>query len=66
MKDVTKTYHVKHDFGSTTISYPEGGVPIKLNINMTFQTFIFLLTLIFATGYTVINVIKMVSEITGG
>jgi hypothetical protein len=66
MKDTAKTYLVKHDLGGTTISYPEGGMPIKLNINMTFQTFIFLLTLIFATGYTVINVIKMVSEITGG
>lgn len=62
----TKTYHVKHDFGVTTISYPEGGVPIKLNINMTFQTFVFLLTLIFATGFTVVNVIRIVSKIIGG
>ena len=66
MKDTTKTYHVKHDFGGTTISYLKGGIPIKLNINMTFQTFLFMLTLIFAIGYTVINVIKMISKITGG
>jgi hypothetical protein len=66
MKDITKTYHVKHDFGYTEIATPEEGYPIKLNINMTFQTFSFLLTLIFATGFTVINVIRMVSKITGG
>lgn len=66
MRDITKTYHIKHDFGDTHILLPEGEMPIKLNINMTFQTFSFLLTLIFAIGFTVINVIKTVSEITGG
>jgi hypothetical protein len=54
MKDEIKIYHVKHDFGRTEITPPEGGFPIKLNINMTFQTFLFLLTLI------------LVSKITGG
>jgi hypothetical protein len=66
MKDITKTYHVKHDLGGTSISYPEEGIPIKLNINMTFKTFVFLLSLIFAIGFISINVIKIVSEITGG
>lgn len=66
MRDITKTYNIKHDFGDTPILLPEGGMPIKLNINMTFQTFSFLLTLIFAIGFTVINVIEVVSKITGG
>ena len=61
-----KTYHIKLDLGGTTISYPEGGVPIKLNINMTFQTFSYLFTLILAIGLTVVNVIRIVSKITGG
>ena len=66
MKDITKTYHVKHDFGRTEIIPPKGGFPIKLNINMTFRMFLFLLTLIFATGFTVVKVIRIVSEITRG
>ena len=66
MKNETKTYHIKHDFGHTEITTPEGGYPIKLNINMTFQTFSFLLSLIFATGFTVVNVIRIISKITGG
>jgi hypothetical protein len=66
MKDTTKTYHVKHDFGHTEISLPKEGHTVNLNINMTFQTFKFLLTLIFAIGFAVVSVIKTVSEITGG
>lgn len=66
MKDIIKTYHVKHDFGHTEISLPKEGHTVNLNINITFMTFTFLLTLIFAAGYTVINVIKMVYKITGG
>lgn len=48
MKD--KTYHIKHDLGGTSISYPDEGIPIKLNINMTFQTFLQLLFLIGVIG----------------
>jgi hypothetical protein len=55
MKDITKNYHVKHELGDTT-----------LTINMTFLTFSYLLSLIFATGFAVINVIEKVYEITGG
>jgi hypothetical protein len=66
MKDTTKTYHVKHDLGSTSISYPEEGIPIKLNINMTFMTFAYLLTLVFAIGFTVVNVMKWFLKMTGG
>jgi hypothetical protein len=58
MKD--KIYHVKHDFGNTNITYPEEGIPIKLNINMTFQTFSFLLMLIGAIGLIVIECIEII------
>ena len=60
MKDGTKTYHVKHDLGGTSISYPEGGIPIKLNINMTFQTFAFLLILIGIIELIVSEWIKLI------
>lgn len=60
MKDITKTYHVKHDLGGTTISYPEGGIPIKLNINMTFQTFAYLLILIGLIGLIAVDLIKLI------
>lgn len=58
MKD--KTYHIKHDLGGTTISYPEGGIPIKLNINMTFQTFAFLLIIIGVIGLIVSDCIELI------
>lgn len=58
MKD--KTYHVKHDFGGNTISHPEEGIPIKLNINMTFQTFAFLLIIIGVIELIVSDWIKLI------
>lgn len=58
MKD--KTYHIKHDFGHTEISYPEEGYPIKLNINMTFQTFAFLLIIIGVIGLIVSDWIELI------
>lgn len=60
MKDTTKTYHVKHDFCGATITYPKEGIPIKLNINMTFQTFGFLLMLICAIGFIVVECIEII------
>lgn len=54
MKDTTKTYHVKHDLGGTSISYPEEGIPIKINVNMTFPTFVYLLILISLIGWVLI------------
>lgn len=58
MKD--KTYHVKHDFCNTTITYPGDGIPIKLNINMTFQTFAFLLIIICVIGLIVSDFIELI------
>ena len=60
MKDITKTYHVKHDFGGNEIVPPEGGFRIKLNINMTFQTFSFLLILIGCIGLIVADWIRLI------
>lgn len=60
MKETIKTYHVKHDLGGTSISYPDAGIPIKLNINMTFQTFAFLLMLIGAIGLIVVECIEII------
>lgn len=58
MKD--KTYHIKHDLGDISISHPEGGTPIKLNINITFQSFLQLLFLIGVIGLIVADWIELI------
>lgn len=60
MKDTTKTYHVKHDFGHTEISLPKEGHTVNLNINMTFQTFVYLIILIGFSSLVVTDWIKLI------
>ena len=58
MKDTTKTYHVKHDFGTTTITFPKEGYKISLNIDISWKT-AFLIGLIFAVcGDVIIHCVK--------
>lgn len=58
MKD--NTYNIKHDFCDATITYPKEGIPIKLNINMTFQTFTYLFMMIGLIGLIVCDLVEMV------
>ena len=60
MKDITKTYNVKHEFGYTEVSPLAEGFPIKLNINMTFQTFAYLAILICIIGFIVCELIEKI------
>lgn len=60
MKDEINTYHVKHEFSPMNIIHPKGGYPIKLNINMTFQTFVYLFTLIGISGLVASYLIELI------
>ena len=60
MKNETKTYHVKHEFGHTEISLPEEGYTVNLNINITFQTLSFLLIIIGIIGLIATYLIQLI------
>lgn len=58
MKNETKTYHVKHDFGTTTISLPEEGYKFSIKIDISWKT-AFLIGFIFAVcGDVIIHCVK--------
>jgi hypothetical protein len=58
MKETTKAYHVKHDFGHTDISLPKEGYKISITIDISLKT-AFLIGFIFAVcGDVIIHCVK--------
>ena len=58
MKDITKTYHVKHDLGPTTITYPKDGIPISIKIDFSWRTIFLIGLLAIIFGDVIVSLIQ--------
>lgn len=58
MKDITKTYHVKHDFGGTTISLPKEGCKLSIKIDISLKTALLIGFIFSVCGDVIIHCVK--------
>jgi hypothetical protein len=58
MKDITKTYHIEHDFGKTTITYPQNGIPISIKIDFSWRTIFLIGLLAVIFGDVIVSIIQ--------
>lgn len=50
MNGIDKTYHIKHDFGTTTVTYPKNGIPIRIMIDFSWRTIFLIMFLVTIVG----------------